>query len=277
MLIACAPVPTAQQGPSMETIVAATFEALTAAVPTPTSTPSGIVVGFENVSFIIPQGLALGATMETVPEVGKETGAPWDVAPEHIRFTFTSYNNALAKFSVMEIRVFRAEDYAARSAGAGNSIPRLQAILAAPDAPIFAESLPAVPYFNAGQMLAAQVARIEFKTGSGVRMVTQYGQAVGPITNNGTFYHFEGLTGDGKFYIVAVLPIGASFLASSDDPTAPLPADGIPFPDLSNTDPNVFETYFRNMEEKMNATDPNAFSPALSLLDALIQSIVVTP
>jgi len=259
-------------------IVSETTQALTQLAPTPSSpaatTPSGIAVSFQNVRFVIPNGLALGAAGEAIPEVTATSDAPpWDVAPAHIRFTFNGYNNALAKFSEAHIKIFPTQGYS--NSWAGNSVSRLQTILASPAAPIDAKELPGVPYFNAGQLMAAQVGRINFASGSGVRMVTQYGQAVGQVNNNGTFYHFQGLTSDGKFYVIAVVPIGAPFLASDMTPNAQLPDGGVPFPDNASLDPKDFENYFNAVAEKMNATDPNAFSPALPTLDALIASIQI--
>jgi hypothetical protein len=288
LLSACASSPTTA-GPSVGTIVAATMQALTAAAPQPTvapptaTLPSGISVSFENVSFIIPSGLALGANAEAVPAVTGDEQGPWGMAPAHVRFTFYGYYNVTAKFSVMEIAVYPAQEYAAINYGAGNSLPRLQAILAASAAPIDPANLPRVPFFNAGPLFSAQVNVIEFASGSGVREVTQYGQAVGPAANNATFYHFEGLTRDGQYYIIVVLPVGAPFLVNPDgqfdlnDPNVGLSADGVPFPGYTSMNPADYEDYFGAVADKLNASAPEIFSPSLTLLDALIQSITVTP
>jgi hypothetical protein len=284
---ACAPAPVATpQQDAISTMVASTLQALTAAAPTtaPTETPpAGTAVSFQNVSFVIPAGVALGANGESVPAVTEENGDPWDVAPAHVRFTFFGYNNQLAKFPVMEISIFPAQEYAAVSNGAAISLPKLQSILAAPGASIDPQNLPLVPYFNAAQMFAAQIKVMHFASGNGVRMITQYGQAVGPAANNETFYHFQGLTSDGKYYVIAILPVGAPYLLDSDsqtnpdNPNAGLPQGGVPFPGYSSLDPRDYETYFQAIVDKMNATDPNAFIPTLPMLDALVQSITVAP
>jgi hypothetical protein len=283
-LSACVPVqPATSTGPGVGTIVASTLQAMTAAAPPATAEPptqappSGTAVSFQNVSFVIPTGLALGANGEAVPVITEDNGAPWDAAPAHIHFTFFGYNDVLAKFSTMEISVYPAQEYAAVSNGAGNSIPRLQAILASPSAPIDVKNLPNVPYFNAGAMMTAQVKVINFASGSGVRSVTQYGQAVGAVMNNGTFYHFEGLTADGKYYIVAVLPIGSPILQSGSDPYGPLPAGGVQFPQYTTADPADYETYFQAVTDALNAASPDSFQPSLSMLDALVQSITIAP
>ncbi|MBI5295504.1 MAG: hypothetical protein HY869_08505 [Chloroflexi bacterium] len=263
---------------SVETLVAGTMQALTAAAPPATGTPApqNIPVSFQNVSFVIPEGLASGASGELVPAVTEETGAPWDVGPEHIRFSFSGYDDSLGKFSGLEIRVYPVLDETSTS-WMGNSLTKLRAVLASPSAPVAPKDMPSVPYFNAAQMIAAQTKVLTFQSGTGVRAITQYGQAVGPISNNGTFYLFVGLTSDGQHYVVAVLPIGADFLPNSYDPAQPAPPNAIPFPDYTSADPAEFEAYFQAVTDQFNAADPTAFTPSLPALDALVQSITVNP
>lgn len=270
---------------SISTVVAATLTALTPAAPEATqpapfqtSQPNGIPVTFQNVSFVIPTGLASGASSQAVPNnPTDQTGGPWAVAPAHIEFTLNGYNLPAGYFSQILIDVYPAQEYASMYDGAKISLQRLQAVLSNPSAPMTNDSLPQVPYFNAASMFVAQVKHLSFKNGSGVRMITQYGQAVGPVTNNATFYHFEGLTNDGKYYAVAVLPIEASFLVNGNDPNATTPPGGIPFPGYNYTDPTYYENYFQAVSSKMDSTAPEAFLPSLTVLDALIQSLQISP
>jgi hypothetical protein len=103
--------------------------------------------------------------------------------------------------------------------------------------------------------------------------VTQYAQAFYPINNHDLFYHFEGLTSDGQYYIIAILPINAPSLAADDNLDSPLPADGIPF-DFNSSDPGA---YFEAITQKLNTTAPEAFTPSLTALDALINSLKIVP
>lgn len=287
LILACglgAPATTFPEAPTfLETQVAGTMQALTAAAPPATEIPAtdppgphGIPVSFQNVSFVIPEGLALGAAGEIIPASLEETGAPWEVGPEHIRFSFSGYDNSLGKFSNVEIRVNPVLDDAGNE-WMGNSLNDLRAILASPNAPIAPRDMPKVPYFNAGQMFASQIKLVNFQGGSGVRAVTQYGQAVGPVNNNGTFYLFVGLTSDGKHYITVVLPIGASFLPDDYDSTQPAPPNAIPFPDYATASEAEFEAYYQAVTDQINAAAPEDFTPNLSQLDALVQSITIIP
>lgn len=279
LLVACAPAPQQPTGPGVETIVASTFQAMTASAPTvtPTATqPSGNIVTLEHVSFTIPEGLALGAKAQLVPAADGENTAPWDMAPEHLLFEFYGYNDQVAKSKAMEIQVFPAQEYAGMNAGARQSLPKLESFLAAPDTSLAADQLPAVPYYNAAQIFAARVKPIQFASGSGVRMMTQYGQAVGPVANSATLYHFQGLTSDGKYYIVAILPLGASFLIDGSDPLAVPPPGGVQFPGYTTLNPSDYESYFQAVTSALNSAAPGTFSPSLETLDALIESITVS-
>src|SRR5215212_5557289 len=117
------PTPVDQVG----TIVAATMQALTAA-PSPsvsTPNPTGIPVSYENVSFVIPNGLANAANPEKMTAVDTNSGAPWEIAPTHLRFTLTGYP-LQGKFFGPQIFVYPADAYAQVNPAAGEQIERLK-------------------------------------------------------------------------------------------------------------------------------------------------------
>jgi len=279
---------TAPSGPSMPTIVAGTLQAMTtpvAANPTaapagPTSAPAptqpaGTQVTFGNVSFVLPAGLASGASSATVPAVDAQGGPTWDAAPAFTRFSLQAYP-LQNKFFEPQIMVYPAQAYAGVNNGAAISIQRLQSILANPSGTLSNEVLPRLPYANAEQIIGGQAKVITFDGGSGVRVLAEYAQGFESINNNELFYHFEGLSTDGKSYIVAVLPINAAFLAATSDVNAPVPADGIPFP-VNASDATAYTNYFSAVTGKLDATTPDAFLPTLTVLDALMQSFRISP
>ncbi len=278
-------------GPGISTIVAGTLQALRTPVvgvptaapagPNPTSVaaptqPPGAQVAFGNVSFVIPAGLASGAACETVPAVGAQGGGPWETAPAYTRCTLQGYPLS-GKFFEPQIMVYPAQAYASVNDGAAMSLQRLQAILANPSASLGNDVLPRLPYANAEQAIGAAAKIIDFQEGKGVRVFAEYAQYFATINNHDLFYHFEGLTADGKSYIVAVLPVNASFLAASSDPNAAIPPGGIPFPGSNNTDPTVFQSYYNSVSTKLSATAPEDFQPPLTDLDSLIGSLHVSP
>ena len=129
-----------------------------------------------------------------------------------------------------------------------------------------------VGWFNAGQIFSAHMQLIDFKSGKGVRFLTQYDQYAAPVNNHELVYEFQGLTNDGKYYIVAVLPVSSSILPEDEKPESPVPPGGVPLP-ASVPD----ASYYDAVTQALNGMYPDSFNPSLFQLDTLISSITVTP
>ena len=261
--------------PTIETVVAATLQAMTeqaANNPTPTSqaVTSGSLVYFQNVSFVIPEGLAIATSNEIVPAVDESTGGPWGVAPEYIEFVLVNYSPSDDFFPPI-IRIYPAQEYAALNPWAQSSLGKLQAILASPSMPLTNENLSTIPFNGAAaQQYAAQAKLIAFQSGNGVGMLSQYAQFPGPILKDNSYYHYEGLTSDGKYMVAIMLPVTLPLQATAENPSA----DGVIYPsDIS--DVNALNAYFQGVTDLLNAASPDSFQPNLALLEALIQSIQI--
>lgn len=233
--------------------------------------PTGGVVTLNNVSMTLPLGVAKDAQTEMVPANTDTSNSPWwEIGPAHLKFTLTGYQ-LQDKFHEPTITVYPAEDYAKLGTPASQQIEKLKAILAG--GALTKEAMPLVPFFNAGPAFASHMQVINFKGGRGVRMVTQYDQYPAPVNNHELFYHFQGLTDDGKYYIVAVLPVTASILAENEKPDAAVPSGGVPLPTAGTGD----QAYYDSVTKALDAMYEDSFNPSLFQLDALIQSISVTP
>ena len=78
------------------------------------------------------------------------------------------------------------------------------------------------------------------------------------------FYTFQGLTGDGKYYLAAVLPVSHPELPSTSFLTA------------EETEKlGDFQVYLIEASAWLEGQPVESFSPTLSTLDALVQSIAV--
>ena len=267
-------VPSASQ-PNLETVVAATLQAITqqaANNPAATSQPeaTGISVSFQNVQFVIPEGLASGASSEVIPAADEASGGPWGVAPEYIEFVLMDYSPR-DEFRPPVIRIYPAQEYAAVNSWAQSSLAKLQGILASPSMPLTNENLSTIPFNGAAaQQYAAQAKIISFANGSGVRMTSQYAQFPGPILKDGSYYHYEGLTNDGKYMVAIMVPVTLPIQATAENPSA----DGVVYPsDISDT--IALDAYFQGVTDLLNAATPDSFQPNLNVLDALIQSIQI--
>jgi hypothetical protein len=234
------------------------------------TTSTGGTVTLNNVSFTIPLGVAMDAQSEMVPAVTDSNNSPWwEVAPEHTEFTLTGYQiqDELIK---PQIFVYPVEAYADLNTNASDQIQKLKTILAGGSLTKY--TLPNW-LINAGQLFAAKSQVVPFQNGRGVRFLTQYDQYPAPINNHELVYHFQGLTDDGKYYVVAVLPVTSSILADSEKPEATVPSGGVSLPASGGPD----QAYYEAVTKALDAMYEDSFNPSLFQLDALIQSITVTP
>ena len=239
--------------------------ALVEGSPTQTTQTSGISIDFENITFIIPDGLASDARIETFPADSADAmGGGW---PAYTSFTLNSYP---LQGTMMEpvIRIFRAEELRLRDPIINEQMDILKEILSDPNNSL--DNLPVLPIQNAARHFQSQAQVIEFQNGSGIRYLTQFDQYPAIVSNQEMFYMFMGLSQDGNYFISAYLPASAAFLPADSNPETALPIDGIPYP--TNND---IESYYTTIAETLNGTDPSAFNPTLPILDALIRSIQV--
>ncbi len=239
--------------------------------PLPPTT--GVQVSHRPLSLVLPTGLASGVSGTDFPRVEGEDHPYWELTPGHTVVKLEGYF-LQGKFHQPQIYVYPAMAYVEMFPGAFESMHRLRNVMN-PVAPITADQLPAVPFFNAAQLFASNVQAIPFQNGSGIRFLTQYDQYPAPINNNELFYHFQGFTNDAEYYIVAVLPMTAPVLAETADAGATLPAGGIQYP--ADPNPEAIQKYYEDAANLLSATPNESFTPAIGQLDALIQSIQVTP
>jgi len=243
----------------------------TAATPTETPTPSqeGIRVNYQNISFVIPAGLASGAEAQTAAAVE----GPLEYSPAFIQFTLKDYPvQAPNSYYQPEIRIYPAAEYARVSTWAAESLKRLKNVLANPSAPLENASLPNVPFMgSAAQLYAAQAKIIPFASVNGVRMISAYAQYPAAITQHDSFYHYEGLTQDGQYYVVVEMPVVLPVYSDASNPGE----NGITYPTNYQGWEDV-QPYYQAVTGLLDASSPEGFNPMLTQLDLLVQSINVT-
>ncbi|MCA9982222.1 MAG: hypothetical protein KDD89_15365, partial [Anaerolineales bacterium] len=233
--------------------------------PTPQADPN--TSDSAPVSFEIPPSVAASATLTTVQNTADQTniGQPyWAILPQHLRYNFDGY--ALSEtFHDPRLIVYPAPEFADLNPAARETIGQLQTILA--DRPDLAseETLPLLPIFNAAQVFHAQAEYLDFGSGQGIRYLTQFDQAINPISNRTIFYTFQGLTNDGRHYVTAVLPIASPNL----------PDDGQLEQDAFEEFAANFESYIAETVANLNETDPASFTPPLGDLDSMVASVSV--
>lgn len=242
--------------------------------PTPFAPPSAPEPNAEyaGISFYRDNALASGWQGETVPPPDMSTGAPanW-MTPSHYYFALEGY--ALPDtFHDPQIFVIPTANYEDFNESGPRAIAELTRMLdeRPTDFPVTEAGqnpLPFLPTFNAAQVVALRIEYLDFQNGSGLRYLTQYGQALAPINNRELFYTFQGLTLDGAYYVSVILPISHPSLHSGVN--------------LQQADYAAIEADFAGhlagVRATINAADPAEFTPDLALLDQLVQSIRVEP
>lgn len=274
IVTACVPTqPAAPAGPGVETIVASTFQALTAAAPAVTSQPVNTAptetavpsvqtnneFAFSSfgvqVRFFYPPELKEGLATETVAAHSLE--APWEIDyPEHVVIYFSAYADPSSRSSNSDgIRVFRVEDLNAYDP---ELIPAIQAHLnGATDEH---RDFPHHPF--PGRSVDAQLKTVPFRNGTGYRfLVTGSFMAAAPRSTS-LIYMYVGLTSDGKYLVSVVTNADAPFIADL--------TTGALF--TTQEEATASKTAFN---DRLNAANPDDFSPSLAILDALVQSIIV--
>ena len=237
---------------------------------------TGTEITFGSLSLIVPPGVASGASGNEYLRSDSEDAAWWQKTPGHLEVMLGDYYVLQEKLHQPQIYVYPAQGYAELVPAAFEGIRRVNNILYGSGEPISVDQLPAVPFFNAQPVLAANIQTVSFRNGGGVRFLTQYAQGNTPVNNHELFYQFQGVTRDGAYYIVAIFPVTVPVLAETSEAAAALPSGGIAAPD--SADPNAdWAGYYTAVTNLLNGTPPDTFTPAISQLDMLIASMQIAP
>jgi hypothetical protein len=241
------------------------------AVITPTDTPVEITVAppgpeanviCNELSFYLDPALASGYTCTTVPEQTGELGAH----PQYTEVALTGYVLA-DRFQPPVIDVFLVHGYDALSLGGiGSFVPDLQALVAGGTP---GDTLPFLNPYEAAQLFHAQYQVLSAPGSNGIRYLTERVQNLYPVTNHEMFYTYQGVTGDGLYAITVMLP--------DSNPLLPENGDTMPGGETQQQFYDNFDSYIAGIKTQLNAQPAEAFTPSLTLLDALVTSITIQP
>jgi hypothetical protein len=280
--------PTAEETPVLiepPTTTPEVFISLTQAIPAtavPIMTPlvqlspvPNTLATFGHLTLEIPLNIASGASGQDYPPIINEDSAYWERTPGHLQVSLNDYYILQGKFHQPQIYLYPAMPYVELSPAAFESMHRLRNVMNL-ETTITEDQLPAVPFFNAKQLFASNIQVISFQNGSGIRFLTEYGQYPAPVNNHELFYHFQGFSNDGEYYIVAIFPITALGLGESSAPESAVAFGDIAYP--NEDDPiDVWNAYYNAARNLLESTSSESFTPSLNQLDVLIQSMWIAP
>jgi len=226
-----------------------------------TEEPPDIV--YEGIGFSFDRNIAQNVIPSTIQ--GQNMGEdymPGETYPTHVEFTFNTY--AVGEhFHTPMILIYPVEEYRAISPHAADTIDKLKQTLIDQPGSGSMSSLPFLPMWPAAQVFSARVEYFDFQSGSGIRYLTMYGQALYPVDNQNLFYTYQGITDDGRYYIAAVLPLMHLGLPNEGQVD-----DWLAFEEN-------WENYIADTIAWLEAQDPNMFFPSLENLDAMMASFEI--
>lgn len=207
----------------------------------------GIAVGF-NYPEGFTQGISTSFNGIYTPD------APYDLPyPQNGQVIFTSYPGG-GGFTANGLRVFRADEVNALETGAVES---LNAVLEGQtdhhnDFPRFT---------GAGSVIDAQLTPLSFQNGNGYRYLVAKSFSADPLQSTQLTYLYQGISSDGEYFVSFIMLVDAPFLA--------------PYIGQALTTPEEFETYFQTVNDLVETSSGDQFTPSLTVLDELIASIII--
>jgi hypothetical protein len=259
-------------GAELETVVAATLTSMTAAAP-PAASPSVpenmIRFTYRNVSLITPPFLSNKITAERLEL--REQLNPADDVPGYIQIDIREpwdVDDENGLYS--QVLVYPLGDLVQTYPEAADAAAKLGDILQGAE-----ESLPGelpfwplvrfsgvigTPLESPGKpALFTHAQRLDFGSGGGVRYVTLLeSQPAKPYKLAGLIYTYQGLTGDGKYYVSVILPIS------------------IPHEEAINADLEQLADV-NAIAQTLSVLDGDQFQLSLAECDGLVRSLVVGP
>lgn len=243
---------------------------------------------FKGVSFV---SRLLGvSTVETVEipaaPLTDESAKPDNVHPAYLSFAFKGDYAERRNSSAFspKIEVYPIEEYRRALAKSPSETARFDKELgllknllkgANPNS----EKIPFVPFIDAETVVTAQLKRISFKNGRGLRYLTQFNVEPTIINNQGLTYIFQGLTNDEKFYVLAAFPVSTAELpvdADANNTESYKIPDDFYNPKNSKTNEKNYRKYASRVKAMLEKLTPNEFEPKITQLDETLSSLECT-
>lgn len=244
--------------PTATSASAATAEPAGTTAPEATAVPATD----ESLTITLDTGsIATGFVTETIAAIPAGDVPYWEVLPEYTQLTLQGY--PISDHLMMpQVFIYPVKALGETNEGAGQIVASLQTLLGSPQE---ITPMPFLPLFNASQVMHAHVHYLDFKSGQGLRYLTEFDQGIVPINSYELIYTYQGLTSDGQYYVAAVLPVNHPSLPENENITGNEP------PEFSSD----FPAYLANVTGGLNPQAADTFTPDLTQLDAMMSSLEI--
>ena len=215
-------------------------------------------------------GVPTVVTVKSCPLLSP-TDIPDGVAPEHIAVVFSGTRPipkdylapcSFPVFDLPEVRIFPVAAYADLYPDGARALSALRRLLNnGSHAP--GSEVPYVPFVDASPAFTEHFAFIPFRNGSGAVFLTQWMTEPDAIGEH-LVYIFQGLSADGKTYVLATFPTTYS---------GTLPAFTVPQGERIEQTQTRYKPYAKGVAHTLGKAKESDFSPSLSDVQALLSSI----
>lgn len=198
------------------------------------------------------------------------------VSPRNRLFTF----DLSTEFSEMYIAVYPVDDFPRMYSideesveGAVKENENLKKVLKDKNFRV-ENQIPYLPFIDAHQSFQAKVRHSPFQSGKGIFFLTFWDTEIELPSNRNLRYIFEGLSDDGKYYVLAEMPASVAFLPKeSTDEYEGYKIDWNKLQDEAEmkriADAN------KKIANRMEKLTPNEFQPNLKYLEEIISSLKI--
>lgn len=243
-------------------------------------------ISFEGISFTYDSSLfsEMKPGIAAAAPLQDPSDKPDYVAPKHIAFRFKGdyakkhkqsfFNPKIAIYPVDEYKqaFSKSKEYVDNLE---KEIEKLKALLAQQSDTVKGE-IPYIPFIDAGQAFHAHTKRVGFQNGKGILFLTQYNIEPSLINNQGLTYIFQGLTEDGKYYVLATFPVSVSTFPNNTEAKSHL---GYTLPEsfYKNADANqkAYDEYLVKVTRELEGLSRDKIDPDLTVFEKLVRSIRV--
>lgn len=207
-----------------------------------------------------------------------ETDKPDSVAPQHLLFTLKTQNQREAIIVVYPIEEYRR---IWRQVEKNNTIyfdenlKNVKKFIANKKFRVNGE-IPYLPHYGGGyQTFEARVKAFSFPNGKGVFFLTHRVQERAIVNNGHLEYDFQGITEDGKYYVLAQFSPKVSFLPDNyhvgkfEDYVMP------DYVNWSKSDRKKYDEYIAKITKRLENLPSDKFEPNLNYFEEIISSLKI--
>ena len=237
-------------------------------------------VEFKGVSFTYNPQMLGEVKVEEIEELplAQESDKPDSVAPRHILFKIKKSD----KERESNIYIFPIEDFRRMftiSTETRNHFD--EKINDLKDATTDLKSrkdelMPRIPLWDGSQSIQVKLKQLPFQSGKGVIYLTQFDIEPSLINNEGLIYCFQGLTGDGKYYVLAEFAVELPFLPESyqvfEFEEYNLPVYFYKEPEKNQ---KQYEKYISEIAKRLEKLPQDEFEPNLNRFEEIISTLKV--